>query len=287
MARNPFQWFPFYATDWLSDERVRMLSLTAKGAYIDLLCNQWVEGSIPDDDLRLSRLLGISLKEWMEISQEVRQFFVDNSDGRLENKRLAQERDARLRHHKRLSTSGKAGAKVKHNKHHYNGVGGPATARPPAPLKPGLSKRESESESEVHILSSNVGGSAPAPTQTTTDRSPDGPKAQGRIHRNTPTDVDRIVDYSTEVLNKLEGVTEKYAERHDRGTLIRIAQHVPYSIAHKALEELQDANQRHHEGKAPPIANVGKFYTSRISHWCEHFGIQSPFAKPKEAHAVG
>lgn len=283
MARNPFQWFPFYATDWLSDERVRMLSLTAKGAYIDLLGNQWVEGSIPDDDLRLSRLLGISLKEWMEISQEVRQFFVDNSGGRLENKRLAQEREARLRQHRRLSTSGKAGARVRHNKQHYNGVGGPATATPPARLKPGPSKRESESE--IHILSSNVGGSQHLTGQATADRSPDEPKAKGRTHRNTPTDIDRIVDYSTEVLNKLEGVTEKYAERQDRGTLLRIAQHVPYSIAHIALEETQDATQRHREGKAPPVASVGRFYTSRVNHWCAHFGVQSPFATTEEAHA--
>ena len=103
MARNPFQWFPFYATDWLSDARVRIIPLESRGAYIHLLATQWVEGAIPSDDFRLARLLGIENSEWMEISHEVRQFFVDAGPGKLKNERLDREREKQLRHHKRLS----------------------------------------------------------------------------------------------------------------------------------------------------------------------------------------
>src|SRR5215475_14427075 len=39
-------WFKFFATDWLTDLPVRLMSSRQKGWYIDLLCWAWQEGGI-------------------------------------------------------------------------------------------------------------------------------------------------------------------------------------------------------------------------------------------------
>jgi len=196
VARNPFQWFPFYASDWLSDERVQVIPLESQGAYIRLLATQWVEGSIPQDDYHLSRLLGIPHSEWLEFSHEVRQFFVDAGEGRLKNERLESERDKQLRHHKRLSTAGKAGARKTNNRRVYNGVSGQAeatpAARPSASLQPGFSQLESESESESYPPS-------PPPPRARDDRDFVPPEFR--------TDEYRVVLATITVLEKLSGVT--------------------------------------------------------------------------------
>jgi len=100
---------------------------------------------------------------------------------------------------------------------------------------------------------------------------------QPRTHTNTPTDIDLMVDYQTEVLNKLEGVTTQ-TERKDRGSLLRIARHVPTSFIKRALQDTQDTHQR------GELKNAGAYLSARIVTLCVTAGIKSPFApEPKEA----
>lgn len=42
-------WFKFYASDWISDARVRAMTSRQKGWYIDLMAYAWQEGGLPDD----------------------------------------------------------------------------------------------------------------------------------------------------------------------------------------------------------------------------------------------
>ena len=42
-------YFPFYPADFMSDERVQVMSMEGKGVYIHLLSVEWREGSIPAD----------------------------------------------------------------------------------------------------------------------------------------------------------------------------------------------------------------------------------------------
>ena len=49
-------WFPFYATDWLSDPTVRTMSSRQKGWYMDLLCFAWQEHGLSSAIAVLQRL---------------------------------------------------------------------------------------------------------------------------------------------------------------------------------------------------------------------------------------
>jgi uncharacterized protein YdaU (DUF1376 family) len=101
MAADKFPpWFPFYARDWRLDEGVRLLSLRQKGVYLELLIHQWLEGSIPEDEVAIYALIGWNDYQDDQVEdkgcamQVVDQFFqnVPGSPGRLQNKRLEQIR---------------------------------------------------------------------------------------------------------------------------------------------------------------------------------------------------
>jgi len=55
---KPSPAFQFYPSDWLSSQRVQMMTLEEEGAYIRLLASCWQHGSIPADLERCARLLG-------------------------------------------------------------------------------------------------------------------------------------------------------------------------------------------------------------------------------------
>jgi uncharacterized protein YdaU (DUF1376 family) len=50
--------FQFYPADWLSSQRVQMLTLEEEGAYIRLVASCWQHGSIPADPEKCARLIG-------------------------------------------------------------------------------------------------------------------------------------------------------------------------------------------------------------------------------------
>lgn len=58
-------YFPFYAGDYLSDEKVRGLTFEERGVYVELLCLLWKtdNGKLNYDLERLSRMLGISAEK--------------------------------------------------------------------------------------------------------------------------------------------------------------------------------------------------------------------------------
>lgn len=49
--------FQFYASDFLSS--TSEMTAEEAGAYIRLLCHQWIRGGIPDDDSRLAAMAGV------------------------------------------------------------------------------------------------------------------------------------------------------------------------------------------------------------------------------------
>jgi len=94
-----FPHFDFYAGDWANDANNRCLSLAEKGAHIELLCLMWNAATeesfgIVDNAVGISRALGISENEWLEM----RAVMVDGpyavlhtENGRLVSKRLQRE----------------------------------------------------------------------------------------------------------------------------------------------------------------------------------------------------
>jgi len=96
--------FQFYPQDWLSSPRVAMMSLEEQGAYIRLLCYDWMNDGIPDNEesmLSLSLLKGSSTK--------VQQCFNKHpsKDGYLTNLRLLEERKKQDKWREKCSKGGR------------------------------------------------------------------------------------------------------------------------------------------------------------------------------------
>jgi uncharacterized protein YdaU (DUF1376 family) len=93
-------WMPLYIADYLAD--TRRLTLAEHGAYLLLIMEYWRNGGIPADDTKIARIIGIKLKEWMQIKPSIQEFFDDD----WRHKRI----DAELAKHVEISTRRQAAA---------------------------------------------------------------------------------------------------------------------------------------------------------------------------------
>lgn len=89
MSKNPYM--PLWIPDYLAD--TKHLSTEQHGAYLLLLMSMWVhDGSLPRDDAKLSRIVGMSLKRWYRISDDVLGLFITNADTQtISHKRVSKE----------------------------------------------------------------------------------------------------------------------------------------------------------------------------------------------------
>ena len=101
--------FQFYARDWLSDLRLRLLDHEAKGMLVDLLCHQWLEGHLPSDDKSIARLLGVSTRKWRATRSRLECHFQLNGNGLMFNPRLSEQREAVVGRHKERVNAGRKG----------------------------------------------------------------------------------------------------------------------------------------------------------------------------------
>lgn len=67
--------FQLYTRDVLSSSAVWSMSLAARGAYWFLLCYQWQDGYVVDDDLVIAKLLGCTPRRWRQVRDPVRSRF--------------------------------------------------------------------------------------------------------------------------------------------------------------------------------------------------------------------
>lgn len=95
MKEGQYPWLPLFVSDWLSSESVSCMSLAAQGAFIRLLCYQWQNGTIPDDEVRLAKLLIVTPADFSEVWPELIPVFPVVEEGRRQNKRLEIERAKR------------------------------------------------------------------------------------------------------------------------------------------------------------------------------------------------
>lgn len=117
MAKPPY--FPFYVNDFISDPYVELMSTTAVGAYILLLCRSWhldPPASLPDDDRQLARWARLTADEWTEVRPEVLLAFTLGSDSRLHQKRLRQEYERFIARSRSASKNGKKGGRTSDGK---------------------------------------------------------------------------------------------------------------------------------------------------------------------------
>jgi uncharacterized protein YdaU (DUF1376 family) len=102
--------FRLYAQDFENDQAVRLMDLSEVGLYILLLCRAWTDGDIPDDGKAIARLVG--RPESKKLWPAVRRCFdaVPGREGRLQNRRLEEERQKQSDFRRKLSESGSQGA---------------------------------------------------------------------------------------------------------------------------------------------------------------------------------
>ena len=127
MGKSPA--FQFYASDFLSDENVVLMSNQEVGCYIKLLCFNWKQGSIPNDIDKLSRLCGESKEIMDAIWENIKSCFKENSSGRLVNPRIERERVKQKRFSENRKKAGKLGAEKRWKN---NNIDGKAIAQPMA-----------------------------------------------------------------------------------------------------------------------------------------------------------
>lgn len=90
---NPFPWFKFSPSDWLTSVSLRLMTIAEEGAYHRLLCEEWEQPDcgLPDDDRALSVLSRLG-QDWDKSRTVIRQQFELRGD-RLFNLRLLEERE--------------------------------------------------------------------------------------------------------------------------------------------------------------------------------------------------
>jgi uncharacterized protein YdaU (DUF1376 family) len=93
--------FQFYPKDFLTSAHVVSMSLTERGAYIVLLSHCWLDVGLPNDPIKLSRMCGLPLKQFVRMwtNSPLQDCFYEK-EGRLFNHRLDEERRKQAKYRK-------------------------------------------------------------------------------------------------------------------------------------------------------------------------------------------
>ena len=88
MSSKP--WMPLYIGDYKRD--TAHLTTLEHGAYLLLIMHYWETGPLPNDDKRLAKIAGVSLKQWFSLRETVISFFSEaNAKQLLRHKRIDDE----------------------------------------------------------------------------------------------------------------------------------------------------------------------------------------------------
>lgn len=292
-TRRP--WSKFWDADYLADAKLNQLSFRARGIVHVL----WAFSRTQTDEVGVLTVGGKSLTSAQYVDLMCRVSAVDvrtrrdyiwswvcealssgcfqqREDGAWYSPRIVRE----AQESEKLSTYGRKGAaKTNRRFTRYNRVEAAATPAAMAAAEAAAEAAGRSEEEKKRYTTTNVGVGKDSPATPSSDRSPEPqpekPDRQLRRHTNPPAEIDRLIDYQTEVLNKLDGITT-ITERADRGTLLLIARHVPPSIVHAALEATQDARLRALDGEHKRVSHA-RYFTDGVKRRCLSAGIQSPF----------
>lgn len=104
--------FQFYPKDFLTDSNVVVMSLQERGAYITLICQCWIDGSLPSDVARLARLCGVPVSPFRKLWPALEPCFrpASNTD-RLVHPRLELERRKQREFRRRQAENGRLGGR--------------------------------------------------------------------------------------------------------------------------------------------------------------------------------
>ena len=284
---DKLSWFPCYAKNILSDLRWRLAAPEVKGAYWELLLQEWVEGSLPIDDLSLAELSALR-DRWPHHAPAVRQFFYERQ-GRLYNETLERIRQEQIRQHNRLSEAGKRGALSRDQNRR-------SQARHQASPKPGLSIQEREKKEDSQpppdplappllrsVSTLEVVSNTRDHTVLREDKmhgEAQKPNGKGEVTRNSRDDEESMLAYQVETLNKSEDRIG-LADHRMGATLRLIARHLPYAIIIQGLARMQDARLQRLAGDANAPSDLSRYYLGVIRGLCRDHGLTVPFGAPR------
>jgi len=103
--------FPLYASDFLTD--TISWDISEVGVYFRLLCAEWLNRELPNDQVELARIAGCSPKRFQKVWSKINFKFQENDTGGLVNNKLEKIRTEQIKHRESRSKAGKQGAKVK------------------------------------------------------------------------------------------------------------------------------------------------------------------------------
>ena len=112
---SPLPYMQFFGKDWLASSNRSRMPLEAQGAYIILLCYQWEEGAIPDDQEEIRAMIHpypspqVMAKIWPHICR----VFPLSDDGLRRNPRCDRDRVLAFEKSAKAREAGSAGGKKK------------------------------------------------------------------------------------------------------------------------------------------------------------------------------
>ena len=141
--------FQFYASDFESDEAVKLMTDEEIGVYVRLLCHAWREGGVPANFDQLARLLGRTRGEFDRVWPAIRSKWT-RTGGRFVNPRMERERKKQADWRKKSAEGGRRGAASRWGKPR----GGQRVVTPP----PQPNDDSSSPSSTTSLEETNVGG---------------------------------------------------------------------------------------------------------------------------------
>jgi len=100
--------FQFYPADYLSSRTIRRLTLEQRGAWLELICSEWLDGPLENDPAELASIVGVSAKEFARLWPGLDRCF-ELENGKLLNPRLEREREAQAANRERWQKLGQSG----------------------------------------------------------------------------------------------------------------------------------------------------------------------------------
>jgi len=107
--------FQMYASDYYLD--TNSWTVDEIGIYQRLLLTEWVNGGLPNDEVRLARIAGCSLKKFQKGWRIIKFKFTQNGDNLLVNKRLENVREQQAKYKELQSEKGKLSAEKRWKDH--------------------------------------------------------------------------------------------------------------------------------------------------------------------------
>lgn len=142
--------FQFYPKDLLSDPVAMSFENETLGAYLKLLCFDWMDDGIPDDDQMLCRLAGITSKDPQKTMEPIRLKYIKHptKQNHITNKRLQKERERQATNREQKSNAGRASAQRRANgKATEHPTEGATESNPPSPTPSSTPSPSSSSSS--------------------------------------------------------------------------------------------------------------------------------------------